>query len=549
VTAKLPNTVPPILLGGTLTAYQQGDFGRLDPQGVNAASEIGMARLLFRTLTALTSSGNGGRLLPDLATNLGESSADFSVWKYTLRPGLAFEDGSLLTAADVKYGIQRSFSPHFSGGLNLVREWLTDVDGYVGNQVNGLPSIEVLSSRVVVFHLRRSCPDWPYIVAQPAAAAVSRSGAMSEVRGPVPICSGPYRIQAWIPGQRMTLTRNPRWDRSTDDVRVAGPDEMNFEFAVPGTEIDERLIEDASSGRTAIMLGSALEPQTIEALRHADSLERVARAETGCIRFLAINTKRVSEVGRRQLLLNATDVPRFQRARGLTTSRQVTTILPPSISGRVSDMDSIHRGDRNNDADLVGGVEGFHIDIAMPDTEGNRAGVSALVAGYEEHGIEADVRFIPNSEYGAHVAAHRNDYDVMLHGWCAVYPDPASVIPPLFHSTAASNGQNLSQYENPEVDRTIEKIYSTPSRAERLRMWNGLDDLIMRDVPVIPMLASTAMALHGSRVRGCVIHPGFGQIDLAVLHISPDRQRASATDNGAPEFPRDDLSMKGHQNA
>ena len=44
----------------------------------------------------------GLELVPDLAEDLGEVSDDGLTWTYTLKEGLKFEDGTPITAEDVR---------------------------------------------------------------------------------------------------------------------------------------------------------------------------------------------------------------------------------------------------------------------------------------------------------------------------------------------------------------------------------------------------------------------------------------------------------------
>ena len=74
----------------------------------------------------LTSVGLSAKPAPDLATDLGTPSNGARTWTYHLRDDVFFEDGTPITAADVKYGIERSFAPELPGGAPYLRDWLKD---------------------------------------------------------------------------------------------------------------------------------------------------------------------------------------------------------------------------------------------------------------------------------------------------------------------------------------------------------------------------------------------------------------------------------------
>jgi peptide/nickel transport system substrate-binding protein len=52
----------------------------------------------------------GLQLVPNLATGLGRVSDHGLTWTYRLRPGIRFEDGSIVTSQDVKYAVERSYA-------------------------------------------------------------------------------------------------------------------------------------------------------------------------------------------------------------------------------------------------------------------------------------------------------------------------------------------------------------------------------------------------------------------------------------------------------
>jgi peptide/nickel transport system substrate-binding protein len=82
--------------------------GHLDPQRDDDPEVQAFARIfLQRSLTSLNyaTPGNVASVVPDLALSLGRSDRRHVTWRYTLRLGVRFEDGSPVTARDVQYGV------------------------------------------------------------------------------------------------------------------------------------------------------------------------------------------------------------------------------------------------------------------------------------------------------------------------------------------------------------------------------------------------------------------------------------------------------------
>ena len=65
-------------------------------------------RTLVQSGTGAGSSSNA--IHPDLATNLGVSSNNNKTWKFTLKTGIKWQDGTPVTCANVAYGVSRTFA-------------------------------------------------------------------------------------------------------------------------------------------------------------------------------------------------------------------------------------------------------------------------------------------------------------------------------------------------------------------------------------------------------------------------------------------------------
>ena len=101
---------PSDVKGGTLRLANSSDWDSLDPADTYYAYAWNFARLYGRTLVGFKAAPGteGAELVPDLAESLGTPNADATQWTYKLKPGVKFEDGSVITSRDVKYAIARS---------------------------------------------------------------------------------------------------------------------------------------------------------------------------------------------------------------------------------------------------------------------------------------------------------------------------------------------------------------------------------------------------------------------------------------------------------
>jgi peptide/nickel transport system substrate-binding protein len=218
--------------GGTLHLLSTSKEISLDPA---KSQNLGTStiHLVLRGLTSWkTSPDKAAEIVPDLATDTGKVSDGGKTWTYTLKPGLKYADGSPIVAADIKYGVERSFAPELSGGLGYHKALLVGGDKYTGPyKGKELASIETPDDSTIVFKLSKSFGDWPWIVSMPAFSPVPKKADTDPAHyGEKPVASGPYQVKSYAPGSKLELERNPNWDKASDPARTgpAGLDRVRY---------------------------------------------------------------------------------------------------------------------------------------------------------------------------------------------------------------------------------------------------------------------------------------------------------------------------------
>ncbi len=183
--------------GGTLTVLVSSTSTNFDPAKSQSLAITSLA-LVHRRLTSWkVESGKPAELVPDLATDVGSTSDGGTTWTFTLKDGLLFSDGSPIRAADVKWGLERSFAASFSGGLTYHKDLLAGAAGYTGPFEGArLASIATPDEKTLVFTLARPYGDWGWVASTPAFAPVPEGGVPRPTTGssrsrPGPTCCRP----------------------------------------------------------------------------------------------------------------------------------------------------------------------------------------------------------------------------------------------------------------------------------------------------------------------------------------------------------------------
>ncbi len=71
-------------------------------------------------------------------------------------------------------------------------------------------------------------------------------------------------------------------------------------------------------------------------------------------------------------------------------------------------------------------------------------------------------------------------------GWSMDYPTPWNFLGPLF-GTEGIGHDNLTEYSNPAFDALLKEAATKPKDADRIKLYQQAEDIILEDMPIIPM--------------------------------------------------------------
>src|SRR5271156_5720862 len=167
---------PSTTKGGTLTMDVRGTPDSFDPGNTYYAWVLDFDHLYTMPLFGYKSCpGNCGlTLVPDLATSMGTTSDHGLTWTVQIQPDVKFENGTVVTAADVKYAIERTYDRSvLANGPTYYQVLLTDPKypgPYKDKSPTGLTAIDTPNATTLVFPLQSAFPDLPDVLAFPNTA-------------------------------------------------------------------------------------------------------------------------------------------------------------------------------------------------------------------------------------------------------------------------------------------------------------------------------------------------------------------------------------------
>jgi peptide/nickel transport system substrate-binding protein len=534
---------------GRLSVLSLGPVATWDPQRLSTPQDIAFAgRTFIRTLTAHPAGPDAaGRreVVGDLATDAGTHDKSLKVWSFTLRDGLAWQDGTPITCADVSYGVSRSFAkPFATEGLTYPLAYL-DIprrpDGtstYAGPwQGSGQAAYDRAVSckgSTVTFRLSAPMVDFDQVVALPVFAPVKKANDRGDKDPYAVFSSGPYQLKGgWDPSAGGTFVRNPHWDRASDPIRKAGPESVEY---VEGTESQtavQQVINDEGDRKRAVTLDSA-PPAMQQHVLSDDGLRKRAINPTGqFVDYLAPSTAsgvmRIPEV--RKALALATNREGYITALGGPSAAEPAySLIGPGLPGH-SDADPVAGGPTGDTArartELAasGLTLPVKIRVAYRSTPTADKAMAALSNGWEDAGFTVELQPV-GKDYFESISrpGQTRRTDVFWANWAPAWPSASTVIPPLFDSrlnlTSSGTGRDLGGFADAAVDREISRISTLADRDAQAAAWAKLDASLASRGAFVALAQRRSMFIAGTSVTGLSANEALGGfVDLATVGV------------------------------
>ncbi|MGW6568962.1 ABC transporter substrate-binding protein [Streptomyces sp. NPDC054975] len=519
--------------GGTLTVLSNQDFSHLDPARNWVVSDMDFGtRLLYRTLVTYKAEpgAKGGELTPDLAEDLGVSSNGAKTWTFTLKKGLKYEDGTPITAQDVKYNVERSFSPDLPGGPDYAARYLAGAEGYQGPaQGKHLDSVKTPDDRTIVFELRKPFAEFPYATVLPTFAPVPKSRDKGPQYDNRPFSSGPYKIESYARDKQLVLVRNTHWDPATDGVRKAYPDRVVVVMGLKAHQIDDRLIASQGPDASAVSWDKLRPESTPKVLTRAEVKARLLAESTNCTEMVQMHTGRApfDNVKVRQAVQYALDREAVVTASGgPAVNDPATALMPGSLfGGKQPDTLKIPvTGDAEKAKQLLkeaGKPDGFTTSITV--SNGDKGVGEAIQQSLGRAGIKVVIETVDPSAFYDTIGDTKSRTDLVYTGWCPDYPSGSTFLPFVFdgrYIKEKGNSGNHSLFRDDATMRRMDAIAAMTDAAQANKAWQQLDGEILTKAPTAPAVVERKPLLLGTNIAGAFGHTSFGgQVDYATVGL------------------------------
>jgi len=513
--------------GGTLTMLSLNqEFTDLDPQRAYTGEDIAfLDAFLTRSLTGYKVSRDAkeaSTLVPDMATDTGTALNGGKDWKFTLRDGMKWEDGSPVTCEDIKYGVSRTFATDvITGGPTYASQYLdvpTAKDGtsvykgpYVtkGNNTAAYDKAVECSGQTITFHLAKPIGDFNYTVTL-GFGAVPKASDTAEKYTKKIVSDGPYKIQTYTKGNEMVLVRNENWNKASDPYRPAYPDKIVVKFGLDQSVIDQRMIQNAGADQQAFMRESLLGSDLSTVFTDKSFAGRRVQNFSPYVIYKCINVEKVPDLKQRQAIAVAMDRAALQQIVG-------GTYAGPLADGAIKPNLALDYEPTGWATTMFGQAIPPHGDPALAKKLISESGkpmpkitysysqnpdadkaAAAIKASLELAGMKVKLNPIEASAYYTTIFDKSRATELMNNGWGPDWPNASTVIPPLF---TEKGGWDVSRVNDKAFNAKVDAALSETDRTKQATMWKALNKEAMQQAWIVPTLFENDQRLAGSKVH------------------------------------------------
>jgi peptide/nickel transport system substrate-binding protein len=479
----------------TLVIGKSGDPDNLDPAvTVTNNSWTATYPAYERLVKFKVENGKGST---DVEGDLAKSwtaSPDGKVYTFTLADGHRFADGSPVDAKAVKFTFDRV--------LKLKKGPYESYDQ--------IATVEAVDPHTVRFTLK--APFAPFIAAlvddggsivNPAVMQHETNGDMGQAYlADHTMGSGAFQVASWEKGQQIVMVPNPHY---------AGHKPAFKKVVI-------KIVKEASARRLQLEKGDLdiaedIPVDQLQALRKEKGI-KVVDEPSFYVTYLYLNNthKPLDNVKVRQALSYAIDYKGIINGIMLGHATQMRGPIPEGMWGHDPSVMQYHYDPKKAKALLAeAGVKNLKLGYLYAKTDPNWEPLGLVVQQeLGALGIKVDLQEFAYPMMRDKL--NKGDFDIAVGNWTPDYADPSMFMNFWFDSKLKGLPGDRAFYSNPKVDELIRKADVTPDQAERTKLYQAAQKIVVEEAPYILLFQRNYQFAMRSDVKGYVYNPMLLQI-------------------------------------
>lgn len=469
----------------------------LDPA---ISSEMSSHLYVMQIYSGLVKFDSQLKPVPDIADRC-EISDDGKTYTFNLRENARFHDGSKVTAADIKYSLERACYPETSSQTASI--YLSDISGVedvLSGKSKDLSGVQAIDDNTLQISIDAPKAYFLSKLAYPTAFIVDRKNVESGSNWwHKPNGTGPYKLAKF----------------NEDALIVLRPNEYYY-----GTKATASVAFHILAGIPM----SLYETGKIDVVQvykdHIDRAQDAAGPFAGqlhlfpefSLQYIGFNTAKppFNDLLVRQAFCHSVDKERIIELIQKNMATKADGIIPigmpgynknvpgldfdPALARELLSKSSYGSAEQLPPITLTAAGYGG---VDVPDYMG------AILQDWENNlGVKVIVRLLEPIAFHYYLKEEVDNMYAL--GWIADYPDPQNFLYTLFYTGTEYNDMH---YSNPELDSLLDQAAIEQDYDTRISLYHQAEQIVINQAPLMPLWFGTNYVLISPDVHGYTIDP------------------------------------------
>ena len=454
----------------------------------------------------------GYKLVPGLAQSLPTVSRNGKVYKFKLRKGVKYSNGSALKASDFEWAIKRGFLAQGQGV-----GFYTDIAGAeaysknptAGGDISGIVTNN--AKRTINIRLDKPRGDFLTILALLFAAPVPGNTDPAIQNGTIP-GTGPYKFTNYDPNRSFTMARNPFF-KPTKNIPKGNPNTIDVQLVGDADAATQRVINGQADYSNA-----AIPPDRIA---DAKGKGKLLLRKTANTYYFWMNIKEApfNKLKVRQAVNYAIDRRALQTLVWGGLGRPTQNVLPPTYPSYRKLNLYPHNLAKAKTLINQAGANGAKVTVWTRNVSDAVTAAQYYTSLLNQIGLNASLNVLPRATYYTTIGNVDTHAQTGWARWLEDYPHPLDWFDVLLNGDRITNqdNNNYSWYKNKKTDAAIESLKKAPILTPAVNArWAKVEKQIMQQAPWAPWSNRVFPEFFGKNMS-CIHTQLLYGIDLARL--------------------------------
>ncbi|NFG26165.1 peptide ABC transporter substrate-binding protein [Clostridium botulinum] len=508
-----------------ITYNLNADPKTLDP----ALSEaVDSATIIVNAFEGLYKLDENNKAIPGIAEKC-DVSEDGTVYTFHIRDGVKWSNGEPVTANDFEYSWKRVLNPATASGYAFQMSYIKGAEAY--NQGKGSVEdvgVKAIDDKTLEVTLAAPCSYFLDLTAFTCYLPVNKTTVEANkdtwaLNAETYVSNGPFKMTKYGMKDEIVLEKNENYY----DVNNIKLDKLNVKLVtedtsawasfktgdfdmvdvVPTSEIEGALAD--GTGKNFPLLGTGF-----YVINVSDSVNAIDPNAAKVLQDKRVRKALNLAIDRPSIIKNI-----LKGGQTPATGFVAQGIKDPDGSDFADKKYFKAEGDIEEAKKLLAEAgypngEGFPNLVALINPVNPNGDIAQAMQDMWKTNLGINVELQSQEWKVFQTTRSAKQYEIGFHSWVGDYIDPMTFLD-MWESTS---GQNCAGYNNPEYDKLIRAAKVEQDQTKRFEMLHQAEDILMEDMPIIPLNYQVKTKGIKDYVKGVNVSPlGFIYFDKAYV--------------------------------